>query len=140
MNNIGGFNWGDYTPQAGTPRLCQRYTNTFIANNTVHYQLTDPDKVQGCSRVDHLPSSFIHTCRRQWVDIPNWFQLRRMHYFARLLIPPRTIRLIPSVLRPAHHSLNACSDNFAAAFVQVLGATWASHWWRNRDHNWRWRE
>ena len=22
MNNIGGFNWGDYTPQAGTTRLC----------------------------------------------------------------------------------------------------------------------
>ena len=45
INNLGGFNWGDCTPQAGTTRLCQRYTNAVIANNTVHYQLTDPDKV-----------------------------------------------------------------------------------------------
>jgi hypothetical protein len=45
MNNLGGCNWGDYTPQAGTTRLCQRYTDIVIANNTVHYQPTDSDKV-----------------------------------------------------------------------------------------------
>lgn len=45
MNNLGGFNWGDCTPQASTTRLGQRRTDAVLANNTVHDQFKDPDKI-----------------------------------------------------------------------------------------------
>ena len=45
MNNLGGSNWGDCTPQARTTRHFQRYTKATLANNTIPYQLEGPDKV-----------------------------------------------------------------------------------------------
>jgi hypothetical protein len=45
VNNLGGFDWGDCTPQARTTHLRQCHAKATIANNTIHYQFKDPDKV-----------------------------------------------------------------------------------------------
>jgi hypothetical protein len=45
MNNLGGINWGDCTPQARTIRLYQRYTEAIPASSTVSYQFKDLDEV-----------------------------------------------------------------------------------------------
>jgi len=48
MNNLGGFNWGDCTPQASTAHIYQSYIKAslflFLANSKISDQLKDSDK------------------------------------------------------------------------------------------------